>query len=155
MAPGAPGTTRRAGTRGAALERLILDTTILIVAERSADALDAIIGDEDDVVIAAITAAELLVGVQLADRKHKRSREAFVASLLSSIPVEPYDLQVARVHAELLAHARRAGRTRGAHDLQIAATARAHSRTVATADTVGFDDLPGVSVRRLPAGPPR
>ena len=105
--------------------------------------------------IAAITAAELLVGVQLADRKHKPSREAFVASLLSSIPVEPYDLHVARVHAELLAHARRAGRTRRAHDLQIAATARAHSRTVATADTTGFKDLPGVSVRQLSAGPPR
>lgn len=155
MAPGTPRATRRTATRGAALERLILDTTILIAAERSADTLDAIIGDKDDVAIAAITAAELLVGVQLADRKHKPSREAFVASLLSGIPVEPYDLQVARVHAELLAHACRAGRARGAHDLQVAATARAHSRIVATADTTGFNDLPGVTVRQLPADPPR
>lgn len=105
--------------------------------------------------IAAITAAELLVGVQLADHKHKPSREAFVASLLSSIPVEPYDLQVARVHAELLAHTSRTGRARGAHDLQIAATARAHARAVATADTTGFNDLPGVTARELPADPSR
>ena len=108
------------------------------------------VADEDDVVIAAITAAELLVGVELADRRHKRSRRAFVDSLLAAIPVEPYDLQVARVHAELLAHTRTTGRARGAHDLIIAATARAHTRSVATADTNGFSDLPGVTIRRLP-----
>jgi tRNA(fMet)-specific endonuclease VapC len=108
-----------------------------------------VVADEDDVVIAAITAAELLVGVELADRRHKPSRRAFVDSLLATIPVEPYDLQVARVHAELLAHTRTSGRTRGAHDLLIAATARAHTRTVVTADSVGFTDLPGVTIRPL------
>jgi tRNA(fMet)-specific endonuclease VapC len=108
------------------------------------------VADEDDVVIAAITAAELLVGVELADRLHKRPRRAFVDSLLAIIPVEPYDLQVARVHAELLAHTRTTGRARGAHDLIIAATARAQTRSVVTADTHGFSDLPGVTIRRLP-----
>lgn len=100
--------------------------------------------------IAAITAAELLVGVQLADRAHKRSRRAFVDSLLSTIPVEPYDLQVARVHAELLAHTREAGLARGAHDLLIAATARTHARIVVTADATGFTDLPDVATRYPP-----
>lgn len=100
--------------------------------------------------IAAITAAELLVGVELADSAHKTTREAFVEALLSSIPVEPYDLTIARAHAELLAHTRATGRTRGAHDLLIAATARAHQRTVVTADSTGFTDLPGVTSRQLP-----
>jgi len=105
------------------------------------------------VVIAAITAADLLVGVELAGRRHKRSRRAFVDSLLATIPVEPYDLQVARVHAELLAHTRTTGRAKGAHDLLIAATARAHARTVVTADMDGFSDLPGVTIRPLPQTP--
>jgi tRNA(fMet)-specific endonuclease VapC len=109
-----------------------------------------VFADEDDVVIAAITAAELRVGVELADRRHKASRRAFVDSLLATIPVEPYDLQVARVHAALLAHTRTTDRTRGAHDLLIAATARAHTRTVVTADAAGFSDLPGVAIRSLP-----
>ena len=39
------------------------------------------------------------------------------------IPVEDYDLDVARSHAPLLAHAHRSGRRGGAHDLIIAATA--------------------------------
>lgn len=99
--------------------------------------------------IAAVTAAELLVGEHLADRDHRAARSAFVERLLSTVPIEPYDLDVARVHAELLAHVQRAGRPRGAHDLLIAATARVRSRVIVTADTTGFADLPGVTQRLL------
>lgn len=109
------------------------------------------IGDEDDVAIAAVTAAELMVGVELAQRRRRATRRAFVDSLLATIPLEPYDIEVAKAHAALLAHTRREGRTRGAHDLLIAATARARSRTVVTADAAGFDQLPEVGVRLLPA----
>ena len=66
------------------------------------------------------------------------------------LPIEDYDLDVARAHGELLAHASRSGRRRGAHDLVIAATARARGRIVVTADQGGFDDLPGVAVRLVP-----
>jgi len=38
------------------LERLMLDTTVLVTVQRSATSLDAVIEDEDDVAIAAITA---------------------------------------------------------------------------------------------------
>lgn len=74
----------------------------------------------------------------------------FVKALLSNLPVEPYDLEVARSHALLLAHSRRSGRARGAHGLLIAATALTAGRTVVTANATGFDDLPGVSLRTLP-----
>jgi tRNA(fMet)-specific endonuclease VapC len=131
------------------LERLILDTTVLIAAERSTAALEDVIHDQDDVAMAAITAAELLVGVHLADRHRTSARRTFVDELLSSVPVEAYDLDTARVHAELLVHARKQGRTRGAHDLLIAATARARARAVVTADAAGFEDLPGVELRIL------
>jgi tRNA(fMet)-specific endonuclease VapC len=94
------------------------------------------------VAIAAITAAELLVGAELADAARRPRRQA-----LSGIPIEDYDLEVARSHAFLLAHARRSGRVRGAHDLIIAATALARERVVVTADRSGFSELPGVAVR--------
>jgi tRNA(fMet)-specific endonuclease VapC len=128
---------------------VILDTTVLIAAERASSAIDRAVGDDDDVAIAAITAAELLVGVELADRRRKARRRRFVDSLLARIPVEPYDLEIAKIHALLLAHTRREGRARGAHDLLIAATARARARTVVTANSTGFDDLPEVAVRVL------
>ena len=64
--------------------------------------------------IAAITAAELLVGVELSHGRGRQRRVAFVEDVLASIPIEPYDLEVARTHATLLAHTRRSGRPRGA-----------------------------------------
>jgi tRNA(fMet)-specific endonuclease VapC len=124
---------------------------VLIAVERASAAIDEVVGDDDDVAIAAVTAAELLVGVAVADRRRERARRAFVEGLLATIPVEAYDLGTARVHAELLAHTRKQGRTRGAHDLLTAATARARARTVVTSDPAGFDGLPKVQVRWLEA----
>ena len=130
--------------------RLILDTAVLMTAERGAVRLDEVLEDEDDVAIAAITAAELLVGVELADVARREAREAFVGDLLATIPVEEYDLDVARAHARLLAHVRRTGKPRGAHDLIIAATAAATGRAVVTSDAAGFDQLPDVAVLDSP-----
>jgi len=109
--------------------------------------LDALIGDEDDVAIAAVTVAELLVGVEPADRRRRKTRDGYVAEVLATIPIEDYDVDVARAHARLLAHVRRSGRSRGAHDLIIAATAVARARTVVTADAPGFADLPDLVVK--------
>jgi tRNA(fMet)-specific endonuclease VapC len=127
--------------------RLIFDTTVLIAAERSGRSIAEQLGRDDDVAIAAITATELLVGVQLADDQHRQARVDFVEEVLEVLPIEDYDLQVARSHAALLAWTRRAGRQRGAFDLIIAATAIASARTVATFDSSGFEGLPGVTVR--------
>jgi tRNA(fMet)-specific endonuclease VapC len=126
--------------------RLILDTTVLITAERSSRRLNRLIGDGDDVAIAAITAAELLVGVELADNVRRPAREAFVREVLDAIAVEDYDVEVARAHATLLAHTRRSGRRRGAHDLIVSATAVARGRAVVSADATAFTELPGVSL---------
>ena len=90
--------------------------------------------------------AELKVGVQMANGRRREKRERFVTAVLDAVSVEPYDLEVAEAHAALLTHVRRSGTPRGAHDLIIAATARARDRTVMSADQAGFGDLPGVSV---------
>ena len=133
------------------MERLILDTTVLIAAERASTSTDEVMSDEDDIAMAAVTAAELLVGVRLADGERQPGRRRYVDALIDTIPIEPYDLEVARAHAALLAHTYEAGRPRGSHDLLIAATARKSGRTVVTADSRGFADLPQVDVRVLPA----
>ncbi|WP_436764439.1 PIN domain-containing protein [Streptosporangium sp. V21-05] len=131
--------------------RLILDTGVLIAAERGRASVDAVIGDADDVAIAAITVAELLVGVELADAACRPGRQAFVDEVLALIPVEEYTVDVARVHARLLAHVLRSGKTRGAYDLLIAATAATTARIVITMDSsAAFDDLPGVRAQVVP-----
>jgi tRNA(fMet)-specific endonuclease VapC len=131
------------------VERLILDTSILISVERARRGLGEAIGTEDDVAIAAVTVAELLVGVELATARRRGRREALVRDLLEVLPVEDYTAETARTHATLLAATRLQGRPRGAHDLIIAATAMATGRTLVTTDARGFADLPGVQVRPI------
>jgi tRNA(fMet)-specific endonuclease VapC len=131
------------------VERLILDTSVLVSFERDPDAQTNAQVEDADLAIAAITASELLVGVDAADPRRAGRRRAIVDSVLTTFTVVPFDLATARHHAVLLAHARESGRPRGVHDLLIAATARATNRTVVTRDTRGFSDLPGVSVRVL------
>jgi tRNA(fMet)-specific endonuclease VapC len=99
------------------------------------------------VAIAAITVADLRVGVELSSGAARLRREKFVQDIIATIPVIDYDLQVAEAHAQLLVAVRHQGRPRRAHDLLIAATARATRRTVVTADVTAFADLPGVAVK--------
>jgi len=127
--------------------RLLFDTTFLVDAERTGDDLDEFIDDDDDVAIAAVTIAELRVGALLTNRRRKAARSAYVDDVIATIPVLDYDLEVAEAHAELLLEVRSQGRPRGAHDLIIAATAKAFDRTVVSADRTAFRDLPGVEVR--------
>lgn len=105
------------------------------------------IADDDEPAVAAITIAELGVGVEVATGKRRQARKAFLDDIVATLPVIAYDLDVARTHTSLLVAIRKAGRPRGAHDLIIAATAVCTGRAVVTSD-LGFDDLPGVVVRR-------
>lgn len=125
--------------------RLILDTGVLIAAERDRSEEGSVIAADDDLVIAAITVAELRTGVELASDDRRAGRSEFLSRVLQTIPVQPYDLATAEVHGRLLAHVHRIGSKRGAHDLIIAATAAATRRTLVTTDrTARFDALPGV-----------
>jgi tRNA(fMet)-specific endonuclease VapC len=106
-----------------------------------------VIADDDEVAVAAITIAELLVGVELADSVHRAARRQFVNDVKHNIPIVNYDATVASSHAQLLVVTSRQGRPRGAHDLIIAATAGAAQRDLVSADLLAFRDLPGVNLR--------
>ncbi len=129
------------------MTRLLLDTTFLVDAERTRRNLDQVVGDDDDVAIAAITVAELRVGALLADGGHRQAREAFLAEVQDAIPVIDYGLDVAEAHAALLVEVRGQGAPRGAHDLIIAATAVQSGRVIVTADARRFAALAGVETR--------
>lgn len=128
------------------MARLILDTSVLIAAERQDLDLREVLDDDDDLAIAPVTVAELLLGVELASPERRGAREGWANVLLALLPVEAYDAEAARAHAALMAHTRSAGRHPGAHDLMIAAVAVRSDREVLTRDRRGFD-LPGVRSR--------
>ncbi|HWG15414.1 MAG TPA: PIN domain-containing protein [Streptosporangiaceae bacterium] len=121
--------------------RVILDTGVLISIERGRLDVDAVLG-ADDAAIATITAMELLIGVERANAAHKKTRATHVEALLSGLPIEPYDLGVARIHARLVVEAMSKGRPRSAYDMMIAATAAATNRVLLTTDaSAGFGEL--------------
>lgn len=129
--------------------RVILDTGVLIAIERGRLDVDAALG-LDDAAIAAITAMELLAGVERADSAHRQARAVRVEAILSSLPVEPYNVGVARVHARLAVMAMAKGRPSSSNDMLIAATAAATSRILLTTDaSAGFDQLTGVRAEVL------
>jgi tRNA(fMet)-specific endonuclease VapC len=131
--------------------RLILDTGVVIAADRRRLDLRQIIGD-DDPAIAAITAMELLAGVERSSPTYRDMIALGAESFLSVMPIEQYDIRVARMHALLTEHTRRTGRPRGSHDMIIAATAGATGRTLVTTDkAANFADLPGIAVEVVDA----
>ncbi len=130
--------------------RLILDTGVLVAAERARASWGEVLWPDDDVAIAAVSVAELRTGVELAAASRRDAREAFLEQVLRLIPVESCDVAVAQVHGSLLAVVHRDGVQRGAHDLIIAATAAATNRTVVTLDRgARFGELPGVNCLEL------
>lgn len=79
----------------------LIDTSVLVPAERG-DIDQARLAAEDDdepIVIAAITASELLHGMHGCAAVVRTGAERFVEALLSSMPIIPFDLEIARVHA--------------------------------------------------------
>jgi tRNA(fMet)-specific endonuclease VapC len=129
--------------------RVILDSGVLIAIERGEMDVDTVLG-ADDAAVAAVIAMELLVGVERGDEAHEQARALHVEALLSSLPVEAYDLAVARVHARLAVEGMSKGRPRPVYDMIIAATAAATKRTLLTTDaSAGLGQLTGVQAEVL------
>lgn len=127
----------------------LIDSSILIAVERRTLGLDAAMAahEEEAVGIAAITASELLHGVHRATTAAQRQRrEAFVERLLAVLPVLPFDLVTARLHASLWASLVAKGASVAPHDLLIGATAMAVGYRVATRDRRSFGKIPGLEV---------
>jgi tRNA(fMet)-specific endonuclease VapC len=130
----------------------LIDSSVLIDVERGRVVLGALLEGRGDrgVAIAAITAAELLHGVhRLRASKRKTRAEAVVETLLSSIPVIPFDLVCARAHARLGAELARRGIAVGTHDLMIGATALARGLSIVTRDQRSFSRIPGLEIEDL------
>jgi tRNA(fMet)-specific endonuclease VapC len=103
---------------------IILDSSILIAYERRRFDLEQLLTDHAEPVIAAITAGELLIGVERADTAERRARrQTFVDNLFAQLPIIPFDFPQARLYAHHFAKLAATGFKIGDRDLQIAVTA--------------------------------
>jgi tRNA(fMet)-specific endonuclease VapC len=137
----------------------LLDTTVFIDLERAvrrlppgsalaevSGRLEELLGPDEEVGIAAITASELLHGVHRATPEHRARREAFVEAVLTAFPPLPFGLLAARTLARIWAELAAVGRQVGAHDRLVAATAITAGWRVGTANLRHFDGIAGLDV---------
>ena len=132
---------------------VVLDTSVLIAAERGRLDMAALLAaaGEEPVVLAAVVASELLHGVERATAGEiKERRHAYVEWVLTIVPVVPFGLEEARVHARLWAHLAAKGQMIGPHDMLIAATALAAGFRLATLNRKEFKRVPGLVLVDLP-----
>lgn len=129
--------------------RLILDTNSLIAYERGT--IDRTALDDDELAVAAVSIAEYRVGIELADDAARAAdRARALTAITSVVDVLDYTEATAAHHARLIAHVRRAGTPRGAHDLIIAAHAAETGRAVLSRDAKArFGSLPTVIFTEL------
>jgi len=135
--------------------RLMLDTTVVIAYERGT--IDRSSLDEDELAIASVSVAEYRVGIEMADTAGRAAdRARALAAITAAVDVLDYTQATAAHHGRLLAHVRRTGAPRSAHDLIIAAHAAETGRTILSHDAnARFGDLPGVTaISPAPPAPP-
>lgn len=129
---------------------ILIDSSVLIAAERGDLDVDRVFAAQDTqdepVAIAAVTASEMLHGVHRLGGVARVRAEAFARRWLDALPVFPFDLEVARVHATLGAQLAAAGTPIGAHDLMIAATAVRNGYRVATRNQRSYRRIEGLGV---------
>ncbi len=129
----------------------LIDSSVFIALERRRQSLGRLaeVVPDEPVALASITASELLAGVYRADTQERRlRRQAFVEAILEVIAVIPFDLRVARIHAQIWSQVLASGQTIGAHDLLIAATALAHGYAVLTDNAREFHRVTSLEVRQ-------
>ncbi len=123
---------------------IVLDSSILIGLERRGGTVPTA-WMQQEVGLAAMTAAELLAGLHRADPSRRARRAAFVEGILAVIPTLAFDLAAARLYAQVEADLASAGTPIGDHaDLEIAATALARGWAVATLNRSDFARVPGL-----------
>ena len=83
---------------------VIVDSSVLIAAERGRfDLQEFFAANQQEIFfLAAITASELLYGVEVANTSKRREvRRSFVEGVLAALPVIDFDATVARHHARI------------------------------------------------------
>jgi tRNA(fMet)-specific endonuclease VapC len=131
---------------------VILDTSVLIEAERRKAEIDKLTEDREEEIfgISVITVAELLHGLHRADSTKRRlKRSAYVEKIIELFPIYVFETSIARIYAELWSDLSKKGIQIGAHDLIIGSTALSLGFSVATRNMRHFERIEGLKIEIL------
>ena len=102
--------------------------------------------DEDEIVISAITAAELQYGVENAGQKYRATNQQTLNRFLIYYKALPWPSDAAKSYAVTRLALKQKGNMIGANDLLIASHALHENLTVVTNNTREFTRVAGLSV---------
>jgi len=135
---------------------LILDSSVVIAAERRGDTVERLIarvvgvaGDQD-AALSAVGLTELIHGIYRAQVPQLRARrESFLHELLADLTVYPYTKETAMLAGKIDGEQQGQGVVIPFGDLLIGATALSLGFSVLTTSLRHFQKIPGLSVMQL------
>ncbi|MFY9803338.1 MAG: PIN domain-containing protein [Candidatus Acidiferrales bacterium] len=135
---------------------LILDSSVVIAAERGGDTVAELIerivqaaGDQE-AALAAVGLTELVHGIYRTSTPESRlRRETFLNELLADLTVYPFTKETALLAGKLDGEQQRRGVVIPFADLLIGATALAVGYSVLTVNVRHFERIPGLSIIRF------
>lgn len=128
----------------------LVDTSVLVAAERAKRGVVEAVAPHSDVAISVITAVELWRGVERSGGvRQRRQREDLLISAAGRFQTLPLDGEMALTAAELWVDLERQGVVIPLFDLLIAATAVVSERTLLTADAKHFPRVNGLEVQLI------
>jgi predicted nucleic acid-binding protein len=132
---------------------VILDSSILIAAERGGQTVRQILSDvraaqgEIDIGLSVVTIAELLHGAYRAGSEaRRRERLEFIEELCRDVPLYPVTLEVVRLVGKIEGQEESKGVRISFEDLLIGATALNLGYSVVTHNVRHFRLIPGLSI---------
>lgn len=135
---------------------LVLDSGVLIAAERDADPVSKVLvrlaqqHGETEIVLSSITVVELEHGLHRANIiEIARRRKDYLDTVFAAIPVEPFTKEMGQAAAKVDAEAKHAERVIPFPDLLIGATALHLDYAVATPNLRHFGMIPGLQILKL------
>ena len=131
---------------------VILDTSVLIAAERKGFEIDSFTENREEEVfgLSVISVSELLLGVHRANSRARRlKRSAYVEKIIELFPIFVFEISMARIYAELWSDLSNRGIRIGAHDLMIGSTALSLGFSVATHNVRHFERIEGLKLEIL------
>lgn len=135
---------------------IVLDSTILVAAERAGSSPRQVIGDiaaalgDTEATLSVVTVMELAHGIERANSEERRSkRSRFLEELLQELSVEPITVPIAIRAGKLDAALQAQGIRISLGELLIGATALELGYAVATANVRHFEMIPSLVLHRL------
>lgn len=135
---------------------LVLDSSVLIAAERGAKPISELLAQleekngETEIIISAVSIAELEHGLHRAiTPEQSQRRRDYLETIYAAIPIQPFTKEMGQLAGKIDAEARKTGNVIPFSDLLIGITALHFGYAISTRNERHFQMIPGLKIISL------